>query len=218
MMDRRTFNKLVGFAALATLTDNAEMSAEHAASVAGEVVLQDETFLVAFDPASGALTRMEHKPTNWTVQRRPALGVSFRMLAPIRNRRANFVYGQKQKAFSVEKISANQVRLQWKDLVSEHGGLLPLTFTATVTLKDGALIFDSTLDNKSPYTVETIDYPYFGDLNPPTPSSTVAARTFWYGNLGNDEIYPNFNNEKGYWGVNFPTKTFGTHHSLFCLI
>ena len=137
---------------------------------------------------------------------------------PIPNRRANFVYGQKQKASSVEKISANQVRLQWKDLVSEHGGVLALTFTATVTLKDGALIFDSTLDNKSPFTVETIDYPYFGDLNPPTPNSTVAARTFWYGNLGNDEIYPNFGNEKGYWGVNFPIKTFGSHRSLFCLI
>lgn len=217
-MDRRTFNKLVGLAALATLTDNVEMSGEQAAAVAGEVILQDEEFLIAFDPASGALTRMEHKPTSWTIQRRPALGVSFRMLAPIPNRRANFVYGQKQKAYSVEKISTTQVRLQWKDLLSEHGGVLPITFTATVTLKDGALTFDSTLDNKSPYTVETIDYPYFGDLNPPTSNSTVAARTFWYGNLGSDEIYPNFGNEKGYWGVNFPIKTFGTHRSLFCLI
>ena len=217
-MDRRTFNKLAGLVALATLTDNVEMDAEQAASAAGEVVLQDEEFLVAFDPVSGALTRMEHKPNRWTVQRRPALGASFRMLVPIPNRRANFVLGPKQKASSVEKISANQVRLQWKDLVSEHGGVLPITFTATVTLKDGALTFDSTLDNKSPHTVETIDYPYFGDLNPPMPDSRVAARTFWYGNLGDDEIYPNFGNEKGYWGVNFPIKTFGAHRSLFCLI
>lgn len=217
-MNRRTFNKLAGLVALATLTDNLEMSAEQAASVAGEVVLQDEEFLVAFDPTSGALTRMEHMPTAWTVQRRPALGMSFRMLVPMPGRRTNFVYGQKQKASSVEKISANKVRLQWKDPVSEHGGVLPITFTATVTLKDGALTFESTLDNKSSYPVETIDYPYLGDLNPPTPKSTVAARTFWYGNLVNDEIYPNFGNEKGYWGVNFPIKTFGSHRSLFCLI
>ena len=132
-MDRRTFNKLAGLAALGALTENVEMSAEQAASVAGEVVLQDSEFLVAFDPATGALTRMEHKPTHWTVERRPALGASFRMLVPMPNRRANFVLGQKQKAASVEKIADNQVRTEWKDLESEHGGVLPITFTAAVT-------------------------------------------------------------------------------------
>ncbi len=217
-MDRRTFNKLAGLATLAALTENVEMSAGQAASIAGEVVLQDSEFLVAFDPVSGALTRMEHKPTHWTVERRPALGVSFRMLVPLPNRRANFVLGQKQKAASVEKISENQVRLQWKDLVSEHGGALPITFTATVTLKNGRLNFDSTLENKSSYPVETVDYPYFGDLNPPTTGATVTARTMWYGNLGNDEIYPNFGNAKGYWGVDVPTKTYGSQRSLFCLL
>jgi hypothetical protein len=218
MMDRRTFNKLAGFASLAVLTDNVEMTTAQAASIAGEVVLQDSEFLVAFDPVSGALTRMEHKPTHWTVERRPALGSSFRMLVPVPNRRANYVFGQKQKAVSVEKISDSQVRLQWKDLVSEHGGVLPITFTATVSLKNGKLSFDSTLENKSSYAVETIDYPYFGDLNPPTSGSTVAARTMWYGNLGSDEIYPNFANGKGYWGVDVPTKTFGSNRSLFCLL
>ena len=216
-MNRRTFNKLAGLAALATLAD-IEMNAEQSAIVAGEVVLQDDEFLVAFDPATGALTRMEHKPTHWTVERQPALGVSFRMLVPIPDHRANFVLGQKQKAASVEKIADDQVRLKWKDLVSEHGGVLPIAFTATVTLKNGKLSFDSTLENNSSYVVETVEYPYFGDLNPPTAESRVSARTFWYGNLGDDEIYPNFGSEKGYWGVDFPTKTFGTNRSLFCLL
>ncbi|HEV2487653.1 MAG TPA: DUF6259 domain-containing protein [Terracidiphilus sp.] len=217
-MDRRTFSKLTGLAAMGALTADVELSAGQAADMAEEVVLQDSEFLVAFDPATGALTRMEHKLTNWTVERRPALGASFRMLVPIPGRRANFVLGQKQKAASVEKIADNQVRLQWKDLLSEHGGVLPITFTATATLKNGKLSFDGTLENKSAYCVETVDYPYFGDLNPPTKDSTLAARTMWYGNLGNDEIYPNFSNEKGYWGVDFPTKTFGSHRSLFCLL
>jgi len=217
-MNRRTFNKLASFVAMAALTENVEMNAEQAASVTGEVILQDSEFLVAFDPVTGALTRMEHKPTHWTVERRPALGDSFRMLVPIPGRRANFVLGQKQKAVSVQKIADNQVQLQWKDLESEHGGVLPITFTAVVTLKNGKLTFDSTLDNKSSYPVETVDYPYFGDLNPPNSNSTLAARTMWYGNLGGDEIYPNFGNAKGYWGVDFPTKTYGSHRSLFCLL
>jgi hypothetical protein len=58
-MDRRTFNKLAGLAAIAALTDNAELSVAQAAAAAGEVILQDSDLLVAFDPTSGALTRME---------------------------------------------------------------------------------------------------------------------------------------------------------------
>jgi hypothetical protein len=217
IVNRRTFNKLAGLAALAALAD-IDMNAEEAAAVSGEVVLQDSEFLIAFDPASGALTRMEHKPANWVIERRPALGASFRMLVPLPGRRANFILGQNQHAASVEKISDNQVRLIWKDLVSEHGGVLPITFAATVSLENGKLTFNSTVENKSAYPIETIDYPYFGDLNSPSTNSSIAARTMWYGNLGNDELYPNFASEKGYWGVDFPTKTFGTNRSLFCLI
>src|SRR6202044_2771844 len=73
-MDRRTFNKLAGLAALGALAD-AEMSAAQAASVTGEVVLEDSELMVAFDPGTGALTRMEHKATHWNIERRPALGV-----------------------------------------------------------------------------------------------------------------------------------------------
>lgn len=219
-MDRRTFNKLVGFAALASLAENAEMSAEEAATTAGEVVLADDQVLVAFDPATGALTRMEHKPTRWTIERRPALGVSFRMLVPLPNRRANFILGQKQRAASVEKISANQVRLVWTNLESEHGGVLPITFTATVTLEKGALKFDCNLQNESAYTVETIDYPYFGDLNPPAPGTPMQVEHMWTGALQGEEVYPHFSGPAGpgYWGVRYPTKSVNSNQSQFCLI
>jgi hypothetical protein len=216
-VNRRTFNKFAGIAALSALTD-IEMNAQQAAALAGEVVLEDSEFLVAFDPVSGALTRMEHKATNWTVERRPALGVSFRMLVPLPGRRTNFVLGPKQRAASVKKNSGNRVQLVWENLRSEHGGVLPIRFSATVTLENGKLTFTSEVENKSAYPIETIDYPYFGDLNPPSRDSRLSARTMWYCNLGDDEIYPNFASEKGYWGVDFPTKTFGSNRSLFCLL
>lgn len=218
-MNRRTFNKLAGLSTLASITD-IEMSAEQAAAAAGEVVLQDQDLLVAFDPTTGALTRMDHKATRWTIERRPALGVSFRMLAPMPDRRTNFIVGTKQKAASVEKISDSQVRLVWKDLVSDHAGTLPIVFTATVTLKDGALIFESTLENNSSLPVETIDYPYFGDLNPPTPSSQMSVEHMWTGALQGEEIHPHFSGPAGpgYWGVRYPTKSVNSNQSQFCLI
>jgi len=217
-MDRRTFNKLASFTALAALAESADLSAAQAAAVAGEVVLEDADLVVAFDPVSGALTRLERKSTNWSIQRRPALGISFRLHAPLPNRRDNFVLGSKQRAVSVQKIAPDQVRLQWANLVSEHGGTLPITFTATATLRNGVLTFTGTLQNDSDLSVETLDYPYLGDLSAPTPDPRLTTEHMWYGNLVGDEIYPQFRNEKGYWGVDFPTKTAGTNQSLLFLI
>jgi len=231
MMDRRTFNKLASLAGVGALTVGAEkgiMQAELSESfpaastgrsaLAGEVVLEDSSLLIAFDSDSGALTRFERKSTHWKMQRRPEFGVSFRLLAPLPHRRTNFVVGQKQRAVKVEKISDGEVRLQWKNLLSEHGGVLPMTFTATVTLQDGTLTFDSTLINDSSLVVETIDYPYFGDFSSPTPDTPLSSDHMWYDNLVGNGLYPNFSNAKGYWGVVYPTKTIDSKQSLFCLI
>jgi hypothetical protein len=183
-----------------------------------EIVLQDDSLLVAFDSNSGALIKFERKSTNWMIQRRAELGVSFRLLVPLPDRRYNFVFGQKQNADKVEKISESEVRLQWKNLVSEYGGVLQINITANVTLKDGKLTFIAEVENNSPLTIETIDYPYFGDLNAPMYNDKMSVQTMWYGNLETDQIYPSFNNSKGYWGVFVPTKTFDSFRSLFCLI
>lgn len=63
------------------------------AAPAGEVVLQDNLLRVAFDANSGALTRLENKTTGWIMQRRPELGLSFRLHVPLPGRRDNFVLG-----------------------------------------------------------------------------------------------------------------------------
>jgi Domain of unknown function (DUF6259) len=185
---------------------------------AGQVVLQDKKLLAAFDTDTGALIKLESKSTNWIIEKRPELGASFRLFVPLPNRRYNFVLGQKQQAVKVEKVSDHEVQIEWKNLKSEHSGVLPITIKATVTLNDGVLTFDASVENNSSLTVETIDYPYFGDLNPPTANTPMSARTMWYGNLGSDEIYPHFRNEKGYWGDFYPTKTYESYRSLFCLI
>jgi hypothetical protein len=222
-MDRRTFNKLAGLTALAALAENSEMSSAQAAAVSGEVLLEDADLAVAFDPRSGALTRMEQKASHWTIERRPALGISFRLLAPLPHQRANFVYGQKQTAVKVEKISPNQVQIVWKDPVSQHGGVVPLTLTATATLEHGVLTFHATLENRSTLTIETIDYPYLGDLNPPTRDAPLTVEHMWVGSLQGEEVYPHFTGPggTGYWGILYPTKTVNsdpTFQTQFCLI
>lgn len=187
-------------------------------AIGREVVLQDSKILVGFNSETGALTRLVDKTTGWTMERRPQLGLSFRMLVPLSNRQDNFVLGSKQRAVRVEKVSNDKVVMEWKNLLSEHGGVLPITFKAFVTLKKGVLTFGGSVINNSRLTVQTVDYPYFGDFNPPTKDTPMSVRTMWYGSLGNQEIYPKFVNTTGYWGIFFPTKTFDSYKSLFCLV
>ncbi|MDE3165453.1 MAG: hypothetical protein KGN36_06590, partial [Acidobacteriota bacterium] len=214
-MDRRTFHQLAATAAIAAITDSGGLDAQPARP---EIILEDEELLVAFDPHSGALTRMIRKSTNWVVQRRPELAVSFRLLVPLPQQRANFVLGRDQRAASVEKVAPGQVRIVWKDPVSEHGGAVPLTLTATATLNQGVLTFTANLVNRSSLTIETIDYPYFGDLSSPARDTPMYAERLWVGALNAEEIYPHFSNSKGYWGVLYPTKTIESNVSQFCLI
>lgn len=77
--------------------------------------------LIAFDSHTGAIVRMESKATGWIFERRPELGVSFRMHVPLPDRRFNFLMGQKQRVKSAQQISANEIRLQWDNLKSENG-------------------------------------------------------------------------------------------------
>lgn len=224
-MDRRTFNKLAGMTAMVAFAERSELYGQStgAGTPGSEVVLEDKELLVAFDKNSGALTRMARKSTNWLVERRPELGVSFRLLAPLPQQRANFIYGQRQTAAKVEKVSSNQVQIVWKDPVSQHGGVVPLTLAATATLENGVLTFTATLENNSALTLETLDYPYFGDLNPPTRDAPLSVEHMWTGAMSADEIYPHFSGPggSGYWGILYPTKTINgdpTFQTQFCLI
>ncbi len=202
---------IIGIAAISAFSSARPVEAR-------EIVLQDSKILVAFDSQSGALTKLVDKTTGWTVERRPDLGISFRMLVPLPDRQDNFILGQKQRAESVEKISDHEIRIEWKSLLSQHGGVIPITFDATVTLNNGVLKFGGKIVNSSDLTLQTLDYPYFGDFNPPSKNSSLRARAMWYDNLESHEVYPDFANGKGYWGVFYPTFDYDSYRSLFCLI
>jgi hypothetical protein len=192
-----------------------------AATVVRGATLQDDQTLITFDDKSGALTQWEDKTTHWFVERRPELGVSIRLFAPLPERRWNPVLGQKQSVTEIKKISDREIRLRWNSLISESGGVLPVTLSADVTLTNGAVTFSAKLENDSALTVETIDYPYMGDLTVPTRDAPLQIRVATNGlpaRLRVDEVFPHFQNEKGYWGVFWPIKTREAQQSRFCLI
>lgn len=216
-VSRRVFNKLVGSAVLGAIAENRTAFGDQI-NPHGKIILEDQSLRCEFSRETGALVGWLAKESGWLIQRRPELGISFRLLAPLPDRRDNFILGHRQRLVSVEQPSNTQLRLTWKDLQSEHGGRLPITFTSVVKLEDGDLTFAGEVVNGSDLTIETVDYPYLGDLNAPKTGPRLRAMCQRYDNLETTEIYPHFANEKGYWGTDFPTKTFDASNSLFCLI
>lgn len=216
-VSRRVFNKLVGAVFLGAIAESRPVLGDPIPQQ-GEIVLEDPYLRCEFSRETGALVGLLSKKSGWLIQRRAELGVSFRLLAPLPDRRDNFILGHRQRLVSVEQSSNTELRLTWKDLQSEHGGQLPITFTSVVKLENGSLTFVGEVVNGSDLTIETVDYPYLGDLNAPQTGSRLHAMCQRYDNLETTEIHPHFANEKGYWGTDFPTKTFDASNSLFCLI
>src|SRR5512140_70478 len=96
---------------------------------AGEAILEDSSLRAAFSPDSGALIRLENKLSRWKIERRSELGASFRLHARLPGHRDNFVFGPKQHATHAQLLSDHQLRLEWKGLLSERDGVLPMTLT-----------------------------------------------------------------------------------------
>jgi Domain of unknown function (DUF6259) len=181
---------------------------------AGEIMVENQSWAAAFDTDSGALIKLENKSLHWNVEQHPAMGVSFRLNAPIEGR-DNFITGQNQRRVEIKKISAHRIQLRWKHLAAENGDILPIVFTEVISLANDALTFEATLENKSKLTISTVDFPWLGDFNPPAPAASLEARHIWYGTLQTTNIYSGFGKETR--RKNF-TAVLPSSQSLFCLV
>src|ERR1700748_642933 len=95
-LDTHSMKTLFSFPALAVAA-LCVLSASRTPSVfAGEVVLENDKLLAAFDSDSGALTRLENKTTHWEVEQNPKLGASFRLTFFVPSGQGDVVSGQKQ--------------------------------------------------------------------------------------------------------------------------
>lgn len=173
-------------------------------ALADEVVLQDGQLQVAFDTDSGALIRLENETTSWVAEQHAELSVPFRLNLFSPAQKHDFVYRQKQHAVELQKISSQQIRLEWKDLVDEQGKTVPIMLTADVTLTNGALMFTATVENRSSEMIESIDYPYLGDFNDAPEGTPLTMKRMWYGGLPSEDV----SKKPG----------FQSKQSLFCLI
>ena len=172
------------------------------------ITLQNESLVLTYNRENGALCGIESKLTGWKVLDAPELGLSFRLLVPLSDeRRNNAICGEKQSLSHLEITpDGNNALFIWKDLVSEVGGVLNIQVALNVSLNGPQVIYALEIENHSPYTVENVYCPYLGDIQPPPQAAWLKTFLYNYATSQEWSIWPNYQNMRGYFGVDFPTQ------------
>jgi hypothetical protein len=183
------------------------------------VSLENGTLRVSFDAHSGALVGLESKLTGWRIQNRRELGRSFVMFAPMPDRHFNPILGEKNPLAGMEKSSdGKSITFIWKDLESEHAGRLDITLKGTATLDENGLTFDAAIANHSALVVNSVSYPILGDLAAPEGEKSLTRINMEYAAMRRTPLFPDFSNERGYFGVDYPIQMVPTPGRPFVLV
>ena len=182
------------------------------------IVLKNAEMLAEFDSKTGALLRLESKKTKWRIQDRRELGLSFKMQVPIPDRNNNLIIGVEQKLDGYE-VNQNEGILvfQWKQLKPQHCDALDISLQTIITIGDKGLTFNADIKNNSQYVVEAFSYPNFGDIPMPSPKEPLR-RMHCHCDMQHAPLLPNFANEKGYWGCDYPIQKVSSPYAQFVLV
>ena len=171
------------------------------------ITLENDSLRLEFTRATGALVGVTALRTNWRVLDRPELGLSFRLLVPLPDRRNNQVLGESQAPPQIDvSATGDQARFVWQSVTAEFAGPLDIQVTLNVTLSQHQATFAVTIDNRSPYIVENVYCPYLGDLQRPEGAEWFRTFLYRYATAQEWPLWPHFQNMRGYYGVDYPTQ------------
>ncbi|TAK25826.1 MAG: hypothetical protein EPO26_02300 [Chloroflexota bacterium] len=153
---------------------------------------------VRFDAATGSLVSLRNQLTGTELVSEPRLGASFRLLVPLPDYVANYVFGTEQ-ATPMITINDSEAVLHWNGVTSVNGRL-DIGVTMRWRLTDAANVTIE-VDNRSPHIVEEVWGPIVGGFQGVgDPAKTIL--------LPDDTRDPwrNFRDEAPNWGYPWPCR------------
>ena len=184
--------------------------------VSGKVIaIEDDDVRIGFDAVSGALIELINKHTGWPVQQSVESGESFRIFAPTPERSYSPVLGAKNRlASATRSADGRSLTLVWSSLHSEYRGTLNITLTGTVSLNGPDVNFDMQVRNTSGWTITSVDWPILGALGVPKSAGRLTRMSPSYGSARITSLSPTFQNERGYYGTNYPIQMGAGRYNL----
>lgn len=115
------------------------------------------------------------------------------------------VHGATQAAPTVTQ-GHDRVEFAWASVVGDDGEPLDIAVTQSWQVDGAAIVVETSIDNRSAYTVENVFSPSIGGLRPKHRDDTLEAIRHDYGSGMRQPMWPTFDNSVGYWGADVPTQ------------
>lgn len=174
------------------------------------LILENEYISASFDSESGAMIGLVDKTSGWNILERGMLGQSFELLLPMEgkeftdeDRGYNVVKGVEQTPPEIE-VGEGEITFIWRGMKTPYmKSEADIEFRGTVSLTERGLEFTGNVVNNSNYRVEYVSWPCIGEVTVPDKEQFLLQST----RDDTKELFPHFNNQHGYWGVEWPTST-----------
>ena len=171
----------------------------------GMITLSTASLTLTYSEENGILCGIAAPETGWEILNRPGRGLSWRFMLPLSEElRNNDILGEKQTLTSC-RAEADKVVFTWKNVHSERGGVHEIAVTLTVRAVGRQAVYEMSIENNSPYTVENVYCPYIADIAPPKDARWLKTFGFSYCGSNELDIWPRFSNTTGYFGTDYPT-------------
>jgi len=185
------------------------------------IILSDEHLELAFDPATGAMTRFFVKATGWSVVNTPALQAGLRLLVPVPGHGCNTASTTDQKLASATFDEPKKLTLHYDSIHTSKAGVLPISADLVVELTgDGAALFRVAINNRSAYVVEEVWAPSFAGLRQPEGEPPLQLKYLnMCGGLSTSIRFDtDFHTGTGYWGFENPVAYDNANRTSFFIL
>lgn len=206
------------------------LSCAHASN---DLILANDNQRLVLTSAAG----LRHFSTGtWTALDVPANSreaVGWRMLIPISGstppnqqvprRRFNYAYSTEQKAPPVVTAhNDSRATFQYDHVWTQNAGQVNISLTLTVELRGDSTLWSAAIANGSPYVVENVYWPYWGEMVPPAGAQDFQQMQYGYASPTVFPLYPTFGNTQGYFGDDYSEQlgkdfTAGTPSAAYAL-
>ena len=173
--------------------------------MAAMVMLETSSLILEFNRENGSLVRLYSKVSDWEIQKREELGLSWRLMLPLEGKRNNNAWGQLQSKAPICEASAEKVSFTWNGVESEFGDAHNIVLTTVCEIVNDQAVFRMHIENNSTEMVENVYYPYLGDLYRPQAAASFRWHKGGYFSEYDTEIWPTFPNYPGTHSVDVPT-------------